>query len=158
METMNGEIEKTASFVKTDYVTRADIDTVVTPVLDAVIYRLTDSLVSRDKKNALRILDELLRMREVPHRLIFSISLKMRHLLTARIFAEAGLNIAAVKKACGIQHDFQAEFLFRTAKKATLPQCRDAVLLCSATAMELNSAPDPEARITELVIKLALKK
>lgn len=158
MSTLNGEIEKTAAYSKQENITRSDIDAVVTPILDTVAYKLTDALVSRDNKRALQTLDELFQMREAPHKLIYSVSLKMRQLLVARICLEKNLGKTALMDICGIRHDFQASTLINTAKKATLTDCRSAVLFCSETALELNSTADPESRMVELVTKLALRQ
>ena len=155
MATLNGEIEKTAAYAKKDNVTRLDIDAVVTPVLDTVAYKLTDALVSRDNKRALCVLDELFQMREAPHKLIYSISLKMRQLLAARIFIDNNIDKTTFMDMCGIRHEFQARTLFSTAKKASLLDYQNSVLYCSSTALELNSTTDPESRLVELVTKLA---
>ena len=132
-----------------------DIDAVVMPEMDAVVYKLTDALVQRDHKAAMRILDELLRMREAPHKLLFSISLKMRQLLAARVCLDRGLGRDALMDLCGIRYEFQARTLMETARKTTLSKCRDAVLRCADAAYDLNSAPEPEARLTELIVRLA---
>jgi hypothetical protein len=58
---------------------------------------------------------------------------------------------------CGIRHEFQARTLLSTANKATLADCRAAVLHCSQTALELNSSSNPESGMVELVTRLALK-
>lgn len=158
MAAIKNEIEKTAAHSKSDYITRADIDAVVIPVLDAVVYQLTDSLIKREHKKAMKILDELLRMREAPQKLIFSISLKFRQLLAARICIENNLGKSSLVEMCSLTHDFQAGMLFDTARKSTLPACRQAVIDCAKAAFDLNSAPDPESRMIELVAKLALSK
>jgi DNA polymerase-3 subunit delta len=155
MATLNGEIEKTAAYSNHDNVTRADIDAVVTPVLDTVAYKLSDALISRNNKQALQLLDELFQMREAPHKLMYSISLKMRQLLAARVCIENNLGRTKLMDICGIRHDFQARILMNTANKATLSTCRNAVLYCSETALELNSTTEPEARMIELVTKLS---
>jgi len=155
MASLNGEIEKTAAYSKHESITRKDIDAVVTPVLDTVAYKLTDALVSRDNQRALRTLDELFQMREAPHKLMYSISLKIRQLLVARICVENKLDKSSLMQMCNIRHDFQAKTLITTANKATLADCRNAVLYCSSTALELNSGTDPESRMIELVTKLA---
>ena len=157
MTNLNGEIEKAAAYAKSDYVTRNDIDKVVTPVLDAVAYKLTDAIVSRDNARTLRLLDELFQMREVPHKLMYSISLKMRQLLAARVCIENDLDRNRLMKMCALRQEFQAKALLSTAKKATLDEWRNAVLNCSQTALELNSAADPESRMIELVTKLAFR-
>jgi len=156
MSTLNGEIEKTAAYVYSENVSRTDIDAVVTPVVDTVAYKLTDALAGRDSKKALRLLDELFQMREAPHKLMYSISLKMRQLLAARICIESNLGKTRLMEMCGIRHDFQARILLDTARGTTLPDCRDAVLYCSATALELNRFADPELRMIEFVTKLCL--
>ena len=157
MTTLNGEIEKAAAYAKTEYVTRKDIDTVVTPVLEAVAFNLSDALVSRDNAGALRLLDELFQMREEPHKLIYIISLKMRQILAARVFIEKNLGKSEFIRMCGLRHEYQAQILFNTARKTNLADCRDAVLLCSACALELNNAAEPESRLIELVTKLAFR-
>jgi len=158
MSSLHGEIEKVAAYSQGDTVTRADIDAVVTPVLDTVAYKLTDALIRREHNAAMRILDELFQMRESPHKLIYSISLKMRQLLAARVCIDSNLGKNALIEMCGIRHEFQARILLDSARKTTVRNCREAVLLCAQTAFELNSAPEPEARMIELIAKLALVK
>ena len=155
MSSLYGEIEKAAAFAKGENVTRTDIDSVVTPVLDTVAYKLTDALSRRDNAAAMRILDELFQMREPPHKLLYSISLKMRQLLAARICLENGLDKFALMDICGIKHEFQARTLLDTARITTLGERRDAVLTCSEAAHELNMSADPEQSLIELITKLS---
>ena len=96
--------------------------------------------------------------REAPHKLLFSISLKMRQLLAARVCIDSKSGSSVLMDICNIRHEFQARFLLDTARKMTLTDCRDAVLHCAATACELNSSPEPEARLKELIAKLAYSK
>ena len=152
------EIEKVAAYSDGDTITRDDIDAVVTPVLNAFAYKLTDAILGSKHDEALRILDELLLMREPAQKIIFSISLKMRQLLAARTCIDNGSGKNALMEMCGIKYDFQAVTLLDTARKATLSRCRDAVLLCAEAAHDLNSSPEPEARLVELVTRLAFLK
>jgi len=155
MSSLHSEIEKTAAFSKGDTVTRTDIDAVVTPVLDAVAYKLTDALARHDHVEAMKIMDELFQMKEAPHKLLSTISIKMRQLLVARVCIESNSGKSALVDICGIRHDFQARALMDTARKASLSGCRNAVLMCADTALELNSSSEPEMRLAELVTKLA---
>jgi len=157
MSLLHGEIEKTATYSKGDIVTRVDIDTVVTPVLDTAAYKLTDALARQQYADAMRILDELLQMREAPHKLIFNISLKMRQLLSARVYIDSGLDKSALMDICEFRHEYQARALIDTARRMSLISCRKAVLHCAETALELNSTSDPEARLKELIVKLAFE-
>ena len=155
MTRLNGEIEKAAAYAKAEFVTRKDIDAVVTPVLDAVAFRLADAIVSGDNAGALRLLAELLQMREQPHKLLYLISLRMRQLLAARVFIDSNRGSSELMQICDIRFDFIARNLMGTAKSTTLAYCRQAVLHCSEVALELNSTAEPESRLIELVTKLA---
>jgi len=156
MSALLGEIEKTAAFSRGEVVTRSDIDAVVTPVLDAVVYKMTDAIAKREHISAMKIMDELLRMKEAPHRLLFSISLTMRQIMAARVCIENNRDAKALMKMCGLRYDFQARALMDTARKMNLKDCREAVLSCSKTAFDLNSTTEQEACLTELILKLAL--
>ena len=156
MFTLLGEIEKVSAYSESETVSRADIDAVTTPVLDAVAYKMTDALVAGNTVTAMQILDELLRMREVPQKILFSVSLKMRQLLAARVWLESGLDKDTYMEVCGIKFDFQASQLLSSARKMSLSGCRSAVQACSESAYQLNSSSSPEACLIELVAKLAL--
>lgn len=156
MSSLHGEIEKVAAYASKDAISRSDIDALVTPVLDTAVYKLTDTLMRREYVEAMQILDELLRMREAPHKLLFSISAKMRQLLAARISIDSGgLGRNELMDLCGIRFDFQLKLLMDTARKTPLARCRAAVLSCAETAYRLNYSPEPEACLIELVTKLA---
>ncbi|MDR0491222.1 MAG: DNA polymerase III subunit delta [Oscillospiraceae bacterium] len=157
MSALSGEIEKVAAYSARDTVTRSDIDALVAPTLDTAVYKLADALIRREYSDAMRILDELLRMREAPHKLLFSISAKMRQLLAARIYVEDRQSRDDLMDTCGIKFEFQARLLMDTARKTTLARCRDAVLLCSDAAYRLNFSPEPENCLIELLAKLALR-
>lgn len=151
MTNIIGEINKISSFVSHDTISRSDIDEVVTPVLDAVAYKLTDAIINRNFKSALNILDSLLQMRQEPHMLLSMISKKMRQLLTARICLEHNLPKSRLMQLCQIKHEYPAEILLRTAKKASVGLCADYVMHCGVCAMKLNTTTDKNARLIELI-------
>ena len=155
MTTLSGEIEKVAAYAKGETVTREDIDALVIPTPDTAAYKLADALLRREHIAAMRILDELLRMREAPHKLMFGISLKMRQLLAARVCIDNNSGKEALMDMCGIRHDFQARALMDTARKTTLARICGMVSACSETAFALNTGNDPEASMIELIAKLA---
>jgi len=155
MAPLLGEIGKVAAYAGGGAVERSDIDAVVTPALDTVAYKLAEALARRDHATALRILDELFQMREAPQKIIYSISLKMRQLLAARVCVGYGQGKTELMAICSLRYDFQARLLLETARKMSLKECRDAVLFCADAALDLNSAPEPQARLIELVLHLA---
>ena len=155
MSALFNEIAKISAYANDDLITRSDIDAVVTPVLNAFAYKLTDAILARKHSTAMIILDELLRMREPPHKILYSISAKMRQFMAARICFENKLGKKVLMDMSGIRYDFQATALLDTARKTSLAICSDAVLICTEAAYDLNSAPEPEERLVELVLKLA---
>lgn len=155
MDSLYGEIGKTAAYAKNDTVTRGDIDAVVTPILDTVVFKLTDALSKRDYNNAMRILDELLKMREPPHKLLFSVSLQMRQLLAACVCLNTGSGKDTIKEICGISSDFAVKTLIETAKRSSISYCCKAVQCFAETGVQMNTSSTPEACLTELIARLA---
>ena len=155
MTAMLGEIEKTAAYAKEEQVTRADIDAVVIPVLDAVSYKLSDAVASGNFGEAARLLDELLNMKEPPHKLMFSISLKLRQLYAARLCIDSGKNADTLMDVSGIRYAFQARNLMSAARGITSEAAREAVSKCAETALAMNSGADPAEALTGLLVELA---
>jgi DNA polymerase-3 subunit delta len=158
MTSLNVEIEKISAFTNEAIITREHIDALVTPVLDAVSYKLTDHIADCDWNAASSVMFELLNMREPPHKLMFSISLKLRQLLAARICADNGLGEKKLIELCSGKYklfDFQARNLVNNARKTTLNQCCEWVIICSDTAFGMNTGSNPEILLSELLIRLA---
>ncbi|SHH53726.1 DNA polymerase III, delta subunit [Sporobacter termitidis DSM 10068] len=155
MTALNQEIEKVCDYTGERVITRAHLDAVVTPVLDAVVYKLTDHIAAGSFSAAAGVLYELFCMHEPPQLLIYSITLKLRQLLAARLCYERGLGEKDLMKLCAIRFEFQARNLLSSARKTTVPECRRAVLLSAETAHRMITVGDAEARLTELLIQLA---
>lgn len=158
MTAMLGEIEKTAAYARGEQVTRRDIDAVVTPVLDAVSYKLSDAVAAGDTGEAARLLDELLHMREPPHKLIFSISLKLRQLYAARLCLDAGKSAEELMELSGIRYGFQARNLMSAARGISAEKARLAVASCADAALQMNSGADPAEALTGLLVALAAEE
>lgn len=158
MTSLNVEIEKVSTSTKEEVITREHIDALVTPVLDAVSWKLTDHIADGDFNAASAVLFELLSMREPPHKLMFAISLKLRQLMAAKLIVENGLGEKALMDLCAIRFDFQARRLISTAKKAKLEDCRQSVILSADMAYRMNTGGDPENLLVELLIRLAENK
>ena len=155
MTAMNTEIDKVSAFAAESIITREHIDAVVTPVLDAVVFRMTDHIAAGSFGAAAAVLDELLQMEEAPHYLVFFITLKLRQLLTARCCLDAGRSEKEFSKICGLKSDWMARPIMSSARKATSESLRRAVLLSAEAAYRMNSGTDPEVSLIELLIALA---
>jgi DNA polymerase-3 subunit delta len=155
MTALNTEIEKVCFYAAGDTVARADIDAVVTPVLDAVSWKLTDHIAGGRFNDASHVLVDLLNMREPPHKLIYVVTLKLRQLLAARLCLDGARGEKELMRICDIRFDFQARNLLASARKTTAERCARFVLLASETALLMNTGAAPESLLTELLIRLA---
>lgn len=157
MTSLITEIEKVAAYSEEKTVSKGSIDAVVTPVLDAVTYKLTDAVLQRQFDTAASILSDLLDMQEPPHKIIYSISLKMRQLMAARVAIDCGRDMGAFMDICGIKSDYQARGIYINARKTDIKWCRSAVRLCSETAFKMNSdSSDYSEVLSQLLAEIAV--
>ncbi|MGM9521666.1 MAG: DNA polymerase III subunit delta [Oscillospiraceae bacterium] len=157
MSTLDTEIEKLIAYSMGDVVTVEDVDAVVTPVLDAASYELTDAIISGKNDLAVKKLGELMQMNEAPHKILYSISAKLRQLLCARICIDSGKSIGEFMKLAGVRYEFQARGVYNAARRLTLSQCGKMVSLAANTAYKLNSTnQDGGELLSELIIRLAI--
>jgi DNA polymerase-3 subunit delta len=156
MTSMNMEIEKLSSYCTGDTVTMADIDLLVTPVLDAAVYELTDAILTGNNDLAVKKMGDLLLLGEAGQRIIFSISLKLRELLVAKLFIEMNRSMSEFMKYFDIRYEFQARAIYSAARKLSKSQCCDMVKIACDTAYKLNSTSQSDNEILmELLIRLS---
>ena len=151
MTSLLPEIEKVASFAPGDTVTRADIDAVVEPVLEAVAFEISDAITQRRHEQALVKLRVLLQKQEEPIMILGAIGSQMRRLLTARRLQAAGKNARDLMSLCGIP-SFPANKLMDAARRLSDRFCERAVLLCLAADEQLKTSYDDPDRILELLV------
>ena len=156
MTQMSTEIEKVAAHSRGEAVTRADIDAVVIPVLDAVSYQLTDAITAGRFDAAAQILGDLLRQQEAPHKILYSISLKLRQLLTAKLCLESGQSTAKLMEICSISREFQARNLLYGARRVSVDWCREAVRIAYEAAKRLNLGDDGGEILPQMLAELAM--
>ena len=155
MQGLIPEIAKIAAYAKTPRVTRADIDAVATPILDAVVYQLTDALGAKQYDKALDILNDLLRMQEPIQIIMAALGKYFRQLYAARVALEGGRGADDVI-ALWKMHPFAASKLMAAAHKVSLAWCTRALREISDTDFALKSTgTDPDQALTALVLSLA---
>ena len=106
MTALQGEIKKIAAYSGSDTIVRADIDTVTEPVLDAVVFQMTDLLGSGKYGEALLKLQTLLKMQEEPIAILGAVGGHFRRISTARTLMDCGktaddLSIQSCGFSCG---------------------------------------------------------
>ncbi len=151
------EIEKCVAYAKGDTITREVIDAVVTPELDAVIYKMTDEVMRGNIDAASAMLGDLLKMQEAPHKISYALSQKMRQLLAAKICVQNGYGLSDYMNLCGIKYDFQARNLMSAARNVSVEWCKSASGLCAETAYKMNRSGQSGGELLSLLLaELAL--
>ncbi len=131
------------------------------PRVDAVVFKMTDALASKDFDKAASVLADLLHNRESPVMILSVMGKYFRQLYTARLYLDGGKSKGAYKElwnmASGYYMDQQADRLLDAARRFSLPWCRYAVRRCAEADAAVKSAPrgqDGEA-LTALLVELA---
>ena len=151
MTRLLGEIEKLCAYTQGEEITRAEIDAVVEPVLEAVVFELSDAIASGRFDAALHKLETLLQMQEEPIPILGAISSQMRRTLTAKILLRAGRGVKELMALCGIA-SYPASKTLEFARRMPDRFCEQAVLLCLETDERMKTSFDEPARLLELLV------
>lgn len=155
MTTLIGEIEKVGAYARGPKITRADIDAVAAPQLDAVVFEMTDAIGAGSFDQAASVLGELFQMQEPPQKILWSLGRQMRQIYSARLALEGGKGSREVSTLWGIK-PYPADKLMRSARRFTLGWCRQAVVRCAQTDLDMKSTGrDGQELLTTLLLELA---
>ncbi len=145
------EIAKIASFSGADAICKADIDAVTEPVLDAVVFRMTDFLASGDYGQALLTLQKLLKMQQEPIAILGAIGGHFRRLGTARTLLDNGKGAGELMQLCGLS-DYPARKAMEAARRFSPSFCAKAAILVMETDYKMKTSFDDQQRLLELLV------
>ena len=155
MTSLAGEIAKISAYSGADKICKADIDAVTEPVLDAVVFRMTDQLGAGQYGAALTTLQKLLKMQQEPLAILGAIGGHFRRLSTAAILLEHGKNASELQKMYGLQ-DYPARKAMDAARKFSPQFCAKAMEWIMETDYAMKTSVDDHDRLLEvLIIRLA---
>lgn len=152
------EIGKISAYAKNHRITRADIDAVATPQLDAVVFQMTDAISAGNFEKAAAVLGDLFHMQEVPIKLLAVLGRQLRQLYSARLALEAGKGSPYLMELWGLRSAYPADKLMQAARRFSLSWCRRAVIRCGELDLEMKSGGDGEELLIGLLLELARKK
>lgn len=156
MTMLSGEIEKIAAYSGTDTICKADIDAVTEPVLDAVVFRMTDQIAAGDYGKALQTLQILLKMQQEPIAILGAVGGYLRRLSAARTLLDNGGNAAQLQKLCAPLADFAARKAMKAASQFSSRFLAKASELVLETDYRMKTSFDSPQRLLEmLVLQLA---
>ena len=151
MTALSGEIEKICAYSGADVIKKSDIDAVTEPVLDAVVFQMTDFLSAGRYDQALQKLQQLLKMQQEPLAILGAVGGHFRRIGTARTLLDNGRNASELAKLCGIP-EYPARKTMEAARRVKPEFCRTAARLVLETDYKMKTSFDDNERLLELLI------
>ena len=151
MTALAGEISKICAYSDADHIVKQDIDAVVEPVMDAVVFQMTDMLGQGAYGAALAKLQQLLKMQEPPIKILAAIGAQFRRMSTARILMDHGKAASDLTRLCGIK-EYAAQKTMSSAKRFSLSFYEKTASLVLETDRAMKTSFDDQERLLELLI------
>ena len=151
MTALSGEISKISAYSGADTVTKSDIDAVVEPVLDAVVFQMTDLLSQGNCGGALSKLQQLLKMQQEPLSILGAIGMHFRRLATAKILLDNGKTAEDLMKLTGMG-DYPARKTISAASRFSSRFYETAAALVLECDVRIKTSFDEPERLLEILL------
>ena len=151
MTSLSGEIQKISAYSGADEIKKSDIDAVTEPVLDAVVFQMTDLLSEGNYGHALVKLQQLLKMQQEPIQILGAVGGHFRRLGAARTVLDSGRGSGDLMKLCGLG-DYPARKTMDAARRFSAAFCARAAELIIETDYRMKTSYDEQERLLELLI------
>ena len=151
MTALNSEIMKICAYSGADEICKADIDAVVEPVMEAVVFQMTDLLGQKEYAKALLKLQQLLKMQQEPLSILGAVGGHFRRMAAARILMDNGKGSSELMRLCGIG-DYPARKTMAAAGRFSSRFYAKAAELVMETDYRIKTSFDDPERLLELLI------
>ncbi|MBR4863959.1 MAG: DNA polymerase III subunit delta [Oscillospiraceae bacterium] len=151
MTALSGEISKICAFSAAENITKSDIDAVTEPVLDAVVFTMTEMLGEGKYGPALVKLQELLKLQQEPLAILGAIGAHFRKISTARTLLDNGRNVNDLMQLYSIR-DYGARKIMEAARRFSAAFCAKSAELVMETDRAIKTSLDSPERLLELLI------
>ena len=121
------------------------------PVLDAVVFQMTDQLSAGRYDQAIQKLQQLLKMQQEPLAILGAVGGHYRRISAARTLLDNGKGAFELQKLCGIP-DYPARKTMEAARRCTPGFCGMAAQLVLETDYRMKTSFDEQERLLELLI------
>lgn len=156
MSNLSMEIEKLGAYAKGTAITKADIDAVCEPVLDAVVFQMTDSIAQGNFQQAAAVLSDLLAMEQPGVMILGALGKQVRELYTARVALENGKGSSWLQELWGLKSSWVSNKLLQNARRLPAEWYRTAVKLVAEADRNLKLTYNGDkAILSELLARLA---
>lgn len=151
MTALSGEISKICAYSGAEEICKSDIDAVVEPVMDAVVFQMTDLLGQGAYGSALLKLRQLLKMQHEPIAILGAIGGHFRRLSTAKILLDNGKNASDLMKLTGLS-DYPARKTVSAAGRFSARFYEKAAQLILDCDVKMKTSFDTADRLLEVLI------
>ncbi len=151
MTGLSGEINKLCAYSGADHITKSDIDAVVEPVLDAVVFQMTDLLGQGHYGPALLKLQQLMKMQQEPIAVLGAIGGHFRSISTARSLRDMGKNVQDLMAITGMK-EYPAKKAMNAAARFGGRFCARAAELILETDRKMKTSYDDPQRLLEMLV------
>ena len=155
MTDLKSEIDKISAYSGAATIVKEDIDAVTEPILDAVVFQMTDLLAAGNYGGALLKLQQLFKMQQEPIAILGAVGSHFRRLGTARTVLDSGRGSGDLMKLCGLS-DYPARKTMDAARRFSAAFCaKSAELVIEADYRMKTSYDEPERLLELLILQLA---
>lgn len=151
MTTLAGEIGKICAFSGAEEIVKSDIDAVVEPALDAIIYEISEQLSSGEPGKALQKLTQVLKMQEEPISILGSIGAHFRRLSTARVLQDGGRSYLDLMPLYRMS-DWAARKTMQSASRLSPRFLEKTAGLIVETDRKMKTSTDDPKRLLEVLL------
>lgn len=151
MTALAGEIQKIVAYSGTQEIQKSDIDAVTEPVLDAVVFQMTDLMAQGNFGGALQKLQQLLKMQQEPLSILGAVGNHFRRLGAARILQQNGRGVGDLASLYGMS-EYPARKTMDAARRFPPEFCKQAVELVMQTDYQIKTSYDEPERLLELLV------
>lgn len=146
------EIEKISLFVgDKKEVDREDLESAVSPKAESNIFDLIDALGHRNRRRALKVLNQLLDIGEPPQRIFYMILRQFRLLLKTKALAGRGKSLSVLAGELGLPYFLVEKYLEQSAN-FSLKQLRGIYEMLWQTDLKVKKGQQPPQLALELLI------
>ena len=158
MDNLQNEIGKIAVFSKEKEVTKADIDAVAVPVVEAETFKLTDALSAKDYETAAELMYKLFQLNTEPIAINAMIGGQLRKLYAARLVKKAGGNASTLMELLGSSSDYMPRQYLRICSSFDEAWYREMIRRSAETDYRLkSSSADGEDLLRDLFTAMAAR-
>jgi len=151
MTALGSEIDKICAYSGTEEIKKSDIDAVTEPILDAVVFQMTDLLGQGNFAAALLKLDQLMKMQQEPIAILGAVGGHLRRVAAARVLLDNGKNSGELMKMYAMG-DYAARKTMESARRFSASFCCKAAELVLETDNKMKTSFDTPQRLLELLV------